>query len=228
MINTFSFQFDDLVLNISEINRVLGYEGQELPEPFPAYLEKAMDDCRSLKGISGSYYIAEQCSIDNSAKIIRSNDIDFKVGHTILNALKYSTKFAFFICTAGEKISKKSEALLKGEDPVLGYIYDVLGTLIAESVADKIQNKIKYETGQRGELITNRYSPGYCQWHVSDQPKLFSLFNGSTSGVSLTPSCLMTPVKSISGVIGIGKKVIFRDYQCSNCNSQRCIYRKMH
>ena len=226
MIDSYSFQFDELALDLSGINKLMGYDGQELPEPFPDYVEKALNDCSNLKGISGSYYLAEQCIIEGSTKIIQTDNIKFNVGGTIFKELKQSTRLAFFICTAGEKISKKSEVLLKGEAPVLGYIYDVLGTLIAESVADKIQDKIRHEAGKKGERITNRYSPGYCQWHVADQPKLFSLFNGVTSGVSLTPSFLMTPVKSISGILGIGKNVIYRDYQCANCNSQKCVYRK--
>ncbi len=228
MIYSYSFQFNELKLDLSEINKFLGYDGQELPEPLPAYLKTALDDCNSLDEIRGSYYLAEQCSIDDSAHKIQTNGIEFNVGKTICSELRNSTGLAFFICTAGETISKKSEELLKGEDPVLGYVYDVLGTMIVESVADEIQSKIKHKAGKQGELITNRYSPGYCEWHVSEQAKLFSLFNKSTSGVHLTSSFLMNPVKSISGVLGIGKNVIYQDFQCTNCNLQRCIYREIH
>ncbi|MGQ8337182.1 vitamin B12 dependent-methionine synthase activation domain-containing protein [Sunxiuqinia sp. A32] len=227
MIYTNNFRFDELTIDLSEVNQVLGYESQDLPEPFLSYLHQALDDCKNLDDIHGSYYLANQCEIKGSEKSIVANDVVFKVGKTICKELTGATKLAFFICTAGQTISKKSAELMKGEDPVFGYVYDVLGSVIAEAVADKIQHIIKEEVNQTGDKITNRYSPGYCHWNVSDQPNLFSLFNGSTGGVSLTPSYLMTPVKSVSGIIGIGQNVKFRDYQCSLCNLQNCIYRNV-
>jgi cobalamin-dependent methionine synthase I len=130
------------------------------------------------------------------------------------------------VCTAGKTISERSVKLLKGEDPVLGYVYDVMGSAIADAAGDRMQLFLKQESELSGERITNRYSPGYCQWNVSDQHKLFALFPGSPSGVILTPSALMLPVKSISGVIGIGRNVKYRDYQCDLCTSENCIYRK--
>ena len=227
MTHSYSFKYEELTIDLPEIVRVLGYEGQELPEPFPTYLALVADDCKNLTDISGSYCITEQCVVDPDNKKIVANDLDFNVGKTICNELNGSSNLAFFICTAGETVSKKSEILLKGEDPVLGYVYDVFGSVIAEAAANKIQDMIKAEAQKSGSNISNRYSPGYCQWHVSDQPKLFSLFNGSTSNVNLTSSFLMNPVKSVSGVIGIGKKVKYRDYQCALCGLQTCIYRKM-
>jgi hypothetical protein len=36
----------------------------------------------------------------------------------------------------------------------------------------------------------------------------------------------MEPVKSVSGVIGIGSEVKFRPYTCNKCDDTNCIYRK--
>ena len=59
----------------------------------------------------------------------------------------------------------------------------------------------------------------------SSQLLLFSLFGNFPCGVTLTPSALMNPVKSISGIICIGR-VTFRDYQCSLCHQKNCVYRE--
>jgi cobalamin-dependent methionine synthase I len=117
--------------------------------------------------------------------------------------------------------------MLKGENPVLGYVYDVLGSAIAEAAGDQIESFLKKEVAPEGEKITNRYSPGYCNWNVADQHKLFSLLGNSPCGVTLTESALMHPVKSISGVIGIGPTVKYRDYQCTLCLSENCVYRRV-
>jgi hypothetical protein len=73
--------------------------------------------------------------------------------------------------------------------------------------------------------ITNRYSPGYCGWDVSDQHKLFSLLPNNFCGIKLTENALMIPIKSVSAVIGIGKNVERKDYQCSICEIEFCYKR---
>jgi hypothetical protein len=46
-------------------------------------------------------------------------------------------------------------------------------------------------------------------------------------GIKLTPSALMDPVKSISGIIGIGKDVKNNPYICRLCNQNDCVYRSI-
>ncbi|MGQ7871126.1 vitamin B12 dependent-methionine synthase activation domain-containing protein [Sunxiuqinia sp. sy24] len=220
------FHFEDLIIDQDQIIKLLGYNSECLPEPFGSYLEQAMQDCSLLEDIGGTYQIIEEVELAARKSSILANDLEFKVGRTIRKELEGAEKLAFFVCTAGGTLSKKAVALLKGEDPVLGYVYDILGGAIAEAVGDKLQQMIKQEAEKDGYAITNRYSPGYCHWDVSDQHKLFSLLGGSPSGVSLTPSSLMNPVKSISGVIGIGKDVNYREYQCELCQMKNCFYKK--
>lgn len=75
---------------------------------------------------------------------------------------------------------------------------------------------------------TNRFSPGYCGWHVSEQHKLFSLFPApEPCGVRLTPSALMMPIKSVSGIIGLGSHVRRMDYTCGLCDYLQCYKRKL-
>lgn len=228
MIKEYSFPFSDLILDHSQIIKSLGYEDEEIPDPFPAYLDEAYEFASGLKDIKGVYRKVEATINRENKTYIQTENIDFKVGKTICTELNGSSAYAFFICTAGATISSVSQKLLHGDDPVLGYVYDVMGSAIAEAVGDKIQEIIKTEAEKKGEKITNRYSPGYCHWNVEDQHNLFSLFDGKTCGVSLTPSALMHPVKSISGVIGIGKEVKFRDYQCDLCTLENCVYRNNH
>ena len=69
-------------------------------------------------------------------------------------------------------------------------------------------------------------SPGYCGWHVSEQQLLFPLFEGQTCGVRLTDSSLMVPIKSVSGIIGLGKEVRRLDYTCGLCDFKQCYKRR--
>ena len=78
------------------------------------------------------------------------------------------------------------------------YIADSLGSIIAEKAADCMEEELAAFIEKRGWKHTNRYSPGYCGWHVSEQQKLFSLFPvASPCGIQLTDSSLMIPIKSV-------------------------------
>ena len=50
------------------------------------------------------------------------------------------------------------------------------------------------------------YSPGYCGWHVSGQRKLFDFLRPEEIGMTLNASCLMQPLKSVSGVLVAGAR----------------------
>ena len=222
----YEFKLDELKIDRSGIVRILGYQEDDFPEPFRSYLDQAEHDCGKLTDLRGTFRITGPLRMGDNRKSVFAGGIGFEVGRTIFHELKGSEMAAFFICTAGRTISEESSQLLHGDDPVLGYIYDVLGSAIAEAVGDRVQEMIRLVAEKAGAKITNRYSPGYCHWDVADQHKLFSLFGNSPCGVTLTPSALMNPVKSISGIIGIGRNVTFRDYQCSLCHQKNCVYRE--
>ena len=112
-------------------------------------------------------------------------------------------------------------------DMVRVFVADAVGSVIAERVADRMQESMAAYVADRGYRHTNRFSPGYCGWHVSEQQRLFSLFpQPAPCGVTLTDSSLMLPIKSVSGVIGIGSNVRYLDYTCGLCDLANCYKRK--
>jgi hypothetical protein len=225
MSREFNFKFDELTINHQVIGKVLGYGDGPLPEPFDSYLEVALNDVRDLTDIKATYRVIDELLIDQQNSRLLASGLEFHVGKTVCKELKGSEKLAFFVCTAGKTISEKSAELLKGEDPVLGYVYDILGSSIAEAASKKMQDLIYEVIKDDGVKMTNRYSPGYCNWSVDDQHKLFSLFEEAPCGITLTPSSLMHPVKSVSGVFGIGREVKYREYPCTICWKKDCVYR---
>jgi len=101
-----------------------------------------------------------------------------------------------------------------------------LGSVIAEKCADEMEKNVQESIEKLGWHRTNRFSPGYCGWHVSQQQILFALFKGETCGVRLTDSSLMLPIKSVSGIMGLGQQVRRLDYTCGLCHFEKCYKRK--
>ena len=228
MIKEYGFYFNDLAIDTRKVFDVLGFEGGFLPAPFDDYFQQAWDLAGELTDIRASFCIVEDVSVDVGNNRIVANEHGFNVGRIVSQALRGSEKFAFIVSTAGKYFSDTVARLLK-EEPVEGYVYDVLGNFIAESAGDKVQSLVIDELKGNNLNITNRYSPGYCNWDVADQHKLFSFFPGhSPAGVQLTSAALMQPVKSISGIVGLGVDVKYSEYMCDYCNSKDCVYKKLH
>jgi hypothetical protein len=80
--------------------------------------------------------------------------------------------------------------------------------------------------GGRPESVALAYSPGYCGWHISGQKQLFAFLKPEQIGISLTKSCLMRPLKSVSGVVIVGHGSIheFQDAYpfCERCRTHGC------
>lgn len=224
-IKEFNFRYDELSIDPMQIHAVLGFPGSPLPEPFDIYLREALVFASKLTEIRATYTIAESIELDPRMGSLHFGSRSFQIGKTLCKELRGAEKILFFVCSAGNDISELSSGLLKGGDPARGYIYDQVGSFIADGAAGKLQNIVKEELTSQGVKITNRYSPGYCNWDVAEQHLLFSLFPEPPSGVTLTQSTLMNPVKSVSGLIGIGEKVSYRDYPCELCQLTECFYR---
>lgn len=151
---------------------------------------------------------------------------DFEMGNIILRQLRGSEAFALFICTSGLEFETYQNRLKEQSDMVRVFIADALGSVIAEKCADQMEKALQESIDKLGWKHTNRFSPGYCGWHVSQQQLLFPLFQGHTCGVKLTDSSLMIPIKSVSGIIGLGEKVRKLEYTCGLCDFKQCYKRK--
>lgn len=227
MIRDFQYKFEDINVSRTELCSLLGYPENNLPEPFGDLVDEAFMNAPALCNIKGSVFQSDKISFKNEDSVFLIDGVNFNAGKLITKQIKKASSLILFICTAGEGIGRFSQDLLHGDDPVKGYVYDVLGSLTVEGAMDKIQEKLKNEWEESGQNLSNRYSPGYCDWHVSEQHKLFSFFPDKHCGISLNGSSLMHPIKSVSGVIGVGENIRFKKYHCEMCNSTNCIYRNL-
>ncbi len=225
MICEFNYTFRELEIVPGDLYDLLGFE-EEVPEPFPEMIDRALEDAPALFNIRGGYRIFEEVEINGGNENIRLAGLDFSASKIISTQLRKSTRAALFACTAGEGITRYSSEISK-EDPVFAYVYDLLGSVTVEKAMDKIQQTLAEDVRPAGLSISDRYSPGYCDWPVSDQKKLFSLLPASFCGISLSESSLMFPIKSVSGIIGIGSGLKQKGYQCNWCTDTHCIFRRL-
>ncbi len=227
MVKEFRFSFDELNIVATDLTSLLGFTDGIIPEPFPAIIDEALKDAPRFCEIKGGYKIFDSIEINTTEKSITLADKTFLPSKIITTQLKKSTSAALYICTAGEGISNHSNNISNEGDPLLGYVFDVIGSVTVEKAMDKIQEILDTEMQKTGLTISDRYSPGYCDWSVGEQQLLFTLMPKDFCGVSLSDSSLMKPIKSVSGIIGIGKELRQKGYQCDWCSDKNCIYGKI-
>jgi hypothetical protein len=224
---TFQVPFSELNLTVPQIEKVIGYDEVQAEETISELISKSLKEAKEFSLVKSEYAVFTDVKFIDSTKSVEISGIVFNVGKIVYAQLKRSDSIAIFLCTAGEEIGIQSRTAMKKGNLLEGYIYDVIGSEIADLAADFMQKDLETVIASIGKKITNRYSPGYCRWDVSEQHKLFRLMPDNFCGIRLTPSALMDPVKSVSGFIGIGNDVRFNPYTCNLCEMKDCIYRKV-
>ena len=224
MIKEFRFSFNELGIVNSDIEELLGFEDAIVPEPFPELIEHALNIAPSICNIRGGYKIFNHNETSIDKQTIRICDQVFNPSKIVITQFKNASSFALFICTAGAEISQHSKEEQLNGDPLLSFVLDVIGSVTVEKATDKIQKALEEESKKTGLNISDRYSPGYCEWSVAEQQKLFALMPENFCGVSLSETSLMSPIKSVSGIIAIGAGLEQKGYQCHWCTEKNCIY----
>jgi hypothetical protein len=223
----YSFSFNELAIKPENIEKAMGNTPGTTPNPYPEIIQKVLSAAADYCNIEGGYRIIDDIEINQEKKQIRAGKARFDTKQIVTQQIRKSEQLAFFLCTAGKKICNWSKKLFDEGDLMTGFVVDTVGSIVVDSAMDCIQQKLKKEMAAAGLNITNRYSPGYCGWDVSDQFQLFSLFPENFCGITLTDTALMNPIKSVSGVIGIGKNVRFNQYTCNLCDDTNCLYRNL-
>jgi hypothetical protein len=143
-------------------------------------------------------------------------------GRVVLAQLVPAEAVAVFVITIGSRLEIEARRRIAEGDAVAGFMLDAIGSAAVEACADALAAEILAVAQQHGWQTTNRFSPGYCTWPTGDQCELFKLLPPRPVGVTLSDHALMQPIKSISGLIGLGPRVKNRPYICDRCGVEDC------
>ncbi|MBQ3442618.1 MAG: methionine synthase, partial [Selenomonadaceae bacterium] len=73
-----------------------------------------------------------------------------------------------------------------------------------------------------------RFSPGYGDWDLTAQEKLFTISGAEQIGMSLTSAMMLEPRKSITAIIGLKRTAdnLQAKKDCATCDKFDCPARK--
>jgi len=112
---------------------------------------------------------------------------------------------SLYVVTIGPQLDEEVKQLsAHGGDIYHAYVLNGIGAGAADVVAYDLQKYLDKEyLKSSNERVLHRMSPGYKDWSLVDQKKIFKVLKPEMNiGVTLTSSNLMIPIKSTSGVMG--------------------------
>lgn len=163
--------------------------------------------------------------VELRTKSITLGEVKMYCGEKNIQLLEGSTQIAVIVCTIGEAISELYNHYINEEDYIKAYLCDMIANAATNETMETAKRCLKAEIASNGLSITSHIGPGYCEWDIREQEKLLSLLPAHICGITLTPSSLMLPVKSLCGIVGIGERVTYRRNACVICNLLHCAYK---
>ena len=210
-------------LNVSEALRYLGVRGA----PDPALLSQLSAAADRLARAAPPRWVwrAYPLAFGPEGPALEGADLALP-GEMAARMLGGCARAAVLICTLGAAF----EALLRAEQArgmARAALLDACGSAWVEAGCDGAQAEISARFP--GLHPTDRFSPGYGDLPLDIQPALCAaLDTGRRLGVTVTPSLLMNPVKSVTAVIGLSDAPQpARVRGCGACNlRETCQFRK--
>lgn len=117
-----------------------------------------------------------------------------------------------FVLTIGTGVDRRVVDLTdSGEGLLEALLLETAGWLAVEDATRQFRSAARVQAERAGQRITSRLGPGYsytfdgseCEWTLTDQHALFSVFGDASLPVQLLASCAMLPKISRSGLFGI-------------------------
>jgi len=166
---------------------------------------------------------------------IQEDSVRLKGGITLASqklskTLSRCQEIVCFVGTIGAKLEDEINRLTQQNRVSQAYILDAMGSVAVENMVNDFQRHMVQALKPTQKGTTLRFSPGYCDWPLTEQKKLFRLFESHDLNVTLADSCLMQPRKSISGLFGVISLQAHTSAApfnpCSDCGRKGCSMRR--
>ncbi len=210
-------------INKQNILNRIGYSDNYEPSArINSLVDDYIENYHDLIAPSYSYTIRDIVSVDGS-RVDIGDSISLE-SRKVSRLLERCEMVAVFALTIGNYLEDLVAYLAENGLVLQATVLDAIGSGTAEKLAIQVEQSIKHEASNAGLVISWRFSPGYCDWDVSQQESIFLALGSDTAGIELTESMLMVPRKSVSGIIGIGLpgKDIENFNPCITCLKKDC------
>ena len=107
-------------------------------------------------------------------------------------------------------------------------LYQAAAAAMIETYCDEINETLRRQAAQDGLHCRPRFSPGYGDFSIAHQRDLSRLLDTPRGiGLTVTESCLLAPIKSVTAVIGLSTEAQpCHRKGCEVCDKTDCAFRR--
>ena len=217
----------NIEIDKKQVYHYLGYSSDsEPPARISSVVDGYVENVHHLIDPVYSYVIRDVERVDG-IRVFIEGEVVFK-SRIIARLLERCCKVSLFAATIGNRLEEMIIQLADNGLVLQSAVLDAIGSNATEGVADFVQHTIEEMSNIHGLCISQRFSPGYCDWDISQQRMLFKAIGNNSTGIHLTKGYLMIPRKSISGIVGIGDpdKNVDHYNPCLTCDKHDCQIRR--
>ena len=138
--------------------------------------------------------------------------------------LKNCREAAVFAATLGAEVDRRIRRY-ECTNMARAVVMQACAAAVLEEYCDQIQEEIEEKAG--GRYLRPRFSPGYGDFSILFQKNLLEVLDAPKRiGLTMTEASMLTPIKSVTAVIGITDICTSAlERGCSICEKQDCSYR---
>ena len=190
-----------------EAMRYLGYGGQDIAPDLAARIEGVMSSLE--RGISPMgvrrVFPVDATGVDDAGEpCIRLEGTAVTLtGRDIYRHLKDARLCALMACTLG-MASERKLRVLSSQHPLESAVFDASCSAYVEVAVGEMDAAVRRDAAEFGLTGNWRFSCGYGDCPLAAQPSIVAALNaGRLIGLTVTPSNLLLPSKSVTAMIGL-------------------------
>ena len=162
------------------------------------------------------------CRVDDAGVTLVDNGMRFE-SKNLAGHLQGCQKAAVLAATLGSNADTVLRRLALTNVAQAAAAQAVCAALI-ESYCDETEAEIAAAAGLH---LKPRFSPGYGDWRLEDQRQLLMLLDcAKRIWLILTYSYILSPIKSVTAVIGLTEDTVCNNSKCAACVNRACEFRK--
>ena len=208
----------------SEVLRYLGYRGAQPDEMVEQNLDRCIAELQSAAAPKSEVQAFElshlaEGTMKTGGVLIRSKNL--------ARTLKGCTSVYLMAATLGLAVDRliTRASAVRMSDAVL---YQAAAAAMIEAYCDEVNDTLREEAERVGLYCRPRFSPGYGDFRIEHQHDISRLLDTPRKiGLTVTESCLLVPIKSVTAVIGLSNtpQPCHRK-GCEECSKQDCAFRR--
>lgn len=207
----------------TEVLEYLGWRGGEIPQEVDLCIDACIED--TLHAVQARYtYRVFQLERSDGLRLAGT---DFVLpGNDVAALLADCKQCVLLAATLGsglEPIIRRAEV----RDMTRAVVLDCCGSAAIEALCDQAEARIAHAL--TAPYLTDRFSPGYGDMPIDCQRQFTDILDTARQiGLTLTDSCILTPRKSVTAVIGLADRPQTKRLRgCAYCSMfKNCTFRK--